>query len=120
LERAHAASEVALAESQANLERAHAASEVALAESHAARAGAVEDLLKLSSELITLRAQHEALLNSTTWKMTDPLRTSAERLPPGLRHVLRRGVKLVWWTATFQILEKLRLRRSAQRRANRR
>jgi hypothetical protein len=111
--------QTALAESQAASEVARAASEAALAKSQAAVADAVEDLLKLRSELMAVRAQHEALLNSTIWKMTYPLRAGAERMPPGPRHIVRRGVKLVWWTATLQIVEKLRLWRSARRRVNR-
>jgi O-antigen biosynthesis protein len=41
--------------------------------------------------------QRDALLQSTAWRMTWPLRAVAHRFPPSLRRVLRRGARLARW-----------------------
>jgi hypothetical protein len=61
-----------------------------------------------------LRAR-DAVLFSTAWQITWPLRAAGQRLPAPLRRTLRRAAKLVWWTLTFKLLRKLRERREALR-----
>ncbi len=49
-----------------------------------------------------LRHRLMLLETSTAWRLTQPLRRVGER-SPGLALALRRGVKLAWWTASFQL-----------------
>jgi hypothetical protein len=64
----------------------------------------------------TLRDQ-DALISSTTWQLTRPVRTAAGILPSGLRRFLRRSARVLWWTATLRLRSKLRERRNAMRQA---
>nr|WP_244108460.1 FkbM family methyltransferase [Burkholderia anthina] len=41
-----------------------------------------------------------AMLNSTSWRMTAPLRATVVRIPQSVRSTLRRGAKALWWAAT--------------------
>jgi GT2 family glycosyltransferase len=52
-----------------------------------------------------------AILDSTSWKMTHPIRRVLEHAPRGLRAGSRRTAKLLWWTATGQVWLRLRTRR---------
>jgi hypothetical protein len=59
------------------------------------------------------RQERDALLSCTLWKATWPLRIAGQRLPPGLRRVLRVGAKLTWWSLTLKLPRKLRERRQS-------
>jgi hypothetical protein len=65
----------------------------------------------LRNELRRLQTAHQAFLSSTSWRMTAPIRTVIDRLPPTmnqrLRRWLRQGLKLLWWCATFQIVNRI-------------
>ncbi|WP_396329941.1 FkbM family methyltransferase [Burkholderia anthina] len=41
-----------------------------------------------------------AMLSSTSWRMTAPLRATVVRIPQSVRSTLRRGAKALWWAAT--------------------
>jgi glycosyltransferase involved in cell wall biosynthesis/GT2 family glycosyltransferase/SAM-dependent methyltransferase/uncharacterized protein YbaR (Trm112 family) len=60
------------------------------------------------------RAMLDALLSSTVWQATWPLRAAGRLLPPSLRRTLRRGAKLGWWSLTLKLPRKLRERRGAR------
>ncbi len=57
--------------------------------------------------------EREAVLSSTVWRATRPLRTAGHGLPPELRRALRAGAKLGWWSLTLRLPRKLRERRAA-------
>jgi hypothetical protein len=59
-------------------------------------------------------AQISALLASTTWQMTWPIRVVGSWLTPDLRCLLRRPLKFAWRTLTFGWPRKLREHRVAQ------
>jgi len=63
-------------------------------------------------ELVSARAQNLALLSSTSWKATWPLRRFGSMTPPYFRTLLRRSAKFAWWLITFQFPTKLQERRS--------
>ena len=63
-------------------------------------------------ELVSARAQNLALLSSTSWKATWPLRRFGLMAPPYFRTLLRRSTIFAWWLITFQFPTKLRERRS--------
>lgn len=44
--------------------------------------------------------QQNALLNSTSWRLTAPLRKVSAAIPPAWRRYLRRAAKATWWIAT--------------------
>jgi hypothetical protein len=52
-----------------------------------------------------------AILGSTSWRITQPLRSTMHH-QPRLAWILRRGLKLAWWTVTFQLPARYRARQS--------
>lgn len=58
---------------------------------------------------------YAAVLGSETWQLTRPLRSMAERFP-GLSQLTRRALKLIWWTLTLQLPQRIKLWRAHQRR----
>ena len=90
--------------------------------SHAAREAAYQAALaQKDAEVASLAARAaqaeedlQATLRSTSWRLTAPLRRIGSRSPTFSRYA-RRTVKLVWWTATLQILRRYRAWRDAQR-----
>ena len=66
-----------------------------------------------------LQARYDAVINSTSWRMTAPLRAVLNRLP-ALRLFLRRVLKSLYWIATGQFSERYRLYRQVQAEAARR
>jgi lipopolysaccharide biosynthesis protein len=50
-----------------------------------------------------------AFESSTLWNATWPIRRAASVAPPGVRRTLRRAARLMWWTATLQLLPKMRM-----------
>ncbi|WP_421860372.1 glycosyltransferase [Oceanicaulis sp.] len=74
------------------------------------------DFVAADSERQALRAEAmrlKAIEDSSIWKATTPIRAVMARLP-GVRNVIRRGLKAVWWTATGQIGARLRARKASQ------
>jgi hypothetical protein len=65
---------------------------------------------KALTERDAILTERNALLSSTTWRATWPLRMAGERIPAWLRLSLRNGVKIVWWSLTLQLPRKLRKR----------
>jgi hypothetical protein len=63
-----------------------------------------------------LQARYDAVINSTSWRMTAPLRALLNRLP-ALRLFLRRCVKSLYWIVTGQFPARYRMYRSAQAEA---
>jgi hypothetical protein len=82
-------------------------------DSAAARARTLEDT---TQALQAARLLHERVLNSTTWRITAPLRTVMDVTPKPLRLLLRRGFKAAYWAVTpwktWQRLRFLRDRRA--------
>lgn len=70
--------------------------------------GLQQELLLAQGEAARLRG----IETSTFWTISQPLRRALERVP-ALRRAGRAGLKLAWWTATFQLSRKLRERRAA-------
>ncbi len=55
-----------------------------------------------------LQVRLNTIESSTVWSLLRPLRAFGHRFPRPAR-VLRRGVRLVWWTATLQLRRRYRL-----------
>jgi hypothetical protein len=70
--------------------------------------------VRYDQRLADLHARYYAVLNSTTWLMTAPARALLTPLP-GVRRVIRRSMKLGWWTVTGQLLRRYRVWRDAGR-----
>lgn len=62
----------------------------------------------LRVEAVRLRAIEQ----SSIWKATTPLRAVMGRLP-GMRNLVRRGLKAAWWTVTGQLGVRLKARKAA-------
>jgi len=67
----------------------------------------------LHQRLADLQARHDAVLNSTIWRITAPARALLTPLP-GFRRALRRGLKLSWWMVTGQLPRRYREWQSAR------
>lgn len=57
--------------------------------------------------------ERDAVLASTIWRASRPLRAFGQRMPPGLRRTIRGAVKLSWWTLTLRLRRRLHERRAA-------
>lgn len=64
----------------------------------------------------SLRGRLDDVLGSTSWRLTAPLRAILRRMPR-LARALRGGIKLVWWTVSFQLFARLEARREFLARA---
>ena len=82
---------------------------------HVARIAELEATLAARSHiLVQTQARLSAFENSTSWRLTHPLRLFlAPR--PGLRRMTRGVLKLAWWTATLQLPRRLRKVRQGRR-----
>jgi hypothetical protein len=90
------------------LEDARARTELALAEADTRLADAREQARRIAKE-------RDAILNSTAWRATGPLRAVARRLPaPALRRA-KQAARLVWWTVTLRLRSRLAERRATLR-----
>ena len=81
------------------------------AELHAAyqHAGALDhDRHQIRQNLVAVMSQQQALVSSTAWRATWPIRRVATALPGPVRGTARRGLKTVWWTFTGQLGTRLR------------
>lgn len=106
-------------------ELAGAGIELASASDHAR--GNQADIMRLTRELqqATIRATraestaaaiggaHDAVLSSTAWGATWPLRRLGAHMPQPVRRTLRAGARLAWWTVTLRPVA----RRAAGRQA---
>lgn len=61
------------------------------------------------------RAERDAILHSTAWRLTAPLRAAAGLAPQPLRRLGRKSLQVAWWTMTLQLPARLRARRDAAR-----
>ena len=77
------------------------------------------DQQNLAQQYLELQGRLNAVVSSTTWRLTAPLRAVLSRLP-ALRLFLRRSVKSVWWLLTGQLPARYRMFRAAQAEAARR
>lgn len=88
---------------------AMARAEVAEAELNRART----ELNRARAEGKRARAERDAVMASTIWRASLPLRALGRRLPDRLRRALRAGAKLGWWCLTLQLPRRLQERRAA-------
>lgn len=59
-----------------------------------------------------LERELDLVRSSTSWRVTAPLRFGVARFK-GVASVVRRGCRVLWWTATLQLSKQLRRRREA-------
>jgi lipopolysaccharide biosynthesis protein/GT2 family glycosyltransferase/SAM-dependent methyltransferase len=71
---------------------------------------AVAEIGQLQQQLLSTRRQLAMLEGSTSWRATRIFRQALSPYPR-LRRNIKRALRLVWWTATFQLPQKLRARR---------
>ncbi len=102
---------IAAAKTEAESRAALAARNAAEARARAEQAG--HDAWRAREDLAWMTEDRDALLRSTSWKATWPLRWAGEQLPPGVRRGFRAMAKLGWWSLTLKLPRKLRERRRA-------
>jgi GT2 family glycosyltransferase/SAM-dependent methyltransferase len=116
----HAAQARETAEEQ---ERQNLLSQVALlnARAEAARQqteGLAAAQAATGNQLTAARRELDAILNSTIWRSSAPLRAALSRLPSPVRRVAGLGLRVCYWTATLQLRRALReYRRAAATRS---
>ena len=54
----------------------------------------------LAKQAANLEREHHALLSSTSWRITEPLRKLKSKTMSGQRNQVRRALKAAWWAAT--------------------
>lgn len=59
-----------------------------------------EELDQVRREAAEVCSQRDAILHSTIWRLTNPLRDSARRMPPSIRLFVRRLLKSLYWVVT--------------------
>ena len=76
-------------------------------------------LARAEAERVASSAEIGAILGSSSWKITSPLRKILSR-HPRTSCTLRRAAKLMWWTATLQLPSRITARRKGaeERRAS--
>ena|GEM_PF-1555315 len=109
-DRAIARSEFARRDAELTAERA------VVFEERAAKQAQIEDLTRRMNDRardsLILSQELESIRQSTTWKMTDPLRRFLSQ-HRGLAATGRRALKLAWWTVTLQLPKRLAARQEA-------
>lgn len=73
----------------------------------------------LRAELADALLQRDAVLGSTTWRATRPLRDLGKRLPVRTRQTMRRIARVTFWAVTLQLGSRLAARKAAQAAAMR-
>jgi GT2 family glycosyltransferase len=76
----------------------------------------IAEIRELEAKLAWRSVQHSEVLASTSWRVTAPLRRVGVGMPAAAGHV-RRMLKLAWWTATLQLVPRLRGLRARGRNA---
>lgn len=71
------------------------------------------ELNRARAEEKRARAERDAVMASTIWRASWPLRALGRRLPGRLRRALRAGAKLGWWCLTLQLPRRLQEHRTA-------
>jgi hypothetical protein len=66
-------------------------------------------------ELARVQGEYAAIVSSTLWRSTRPLRTLGGVLPASARRAVRGAAKLAWWSLTLKLFRKLRERSAAGR-----
>jgi hypothetical protein len=65
----------------------------------------------LQAQLEQAQRERDALLSSTMWQVTWPLRRIGKAIPTPARRQIRRAMRLAWWALTLQLPDRLRERR---------
>jgi lipopolysaccharide biosynthesis protein len=73
-------------------------------------------LVQAQGRAAVAQAELDALRDSTYWRIGRPLRATLQRVPAGLRRIVRRSLRLAWWTVTLQLPRRLSEYRDARRR----
>jgi len=87
-----------------------------LREREAALLAAAAEAATRARDAGELERQFRAVLDSTSWRVTRPLRVAFANAPSA-RRWLRRGIKFLWWSGTGQIHHRYREWRQFQRRS---
>ncbi len=67
----------------------------------------------MTSDLLGQNARINAMLASTSWTITSPLRWTSQKMPR-LRFLLLLPIRMVWWTITRRFVRRLRLFRQTR------
>jgi glycosyltransferase involved in cell wall biosynthesis len=86
-----------------HLDAGHCAGCAALVEQH-------DRNIEANARLSGATAALTAIQSSTSWRITQPLRRALNPYPK-LALLLRRGTKLIWWTITLQLTQRMQQRR---------
>jgi hypothetical protein len=72
---------------------------------------------QISQELSSTRRRLGSVESGTAWKLTSRIQSSLQRYP-NFRRRAKQTMRLVWWTATFQLFGRLRDRRQLFQQRN--
>jgi len=74
-----------------------------------------EEIARLNALSSSLERQIHELLSSTSWRVTSPIRSLRHAARSRLASGLRRGLRILYWLATFQMARRLEERRLVRR-----
>lgn len=60
----------------------------------------------IAAERERVRAERDAILASTLWQLTRPMRSAGRFVPPGVRRLIRGSIRVLWRTVRFKTLYK--------------
>jgi hypothetical protein len=112
-----AQAEAARMQIQAEMERVHAEMAPVHAEMermHAEMGRMHAEMARMQDEIARRQGEYAAIVSSTFWQATLPLRALGSLLPVAARRTVRGTVKLVWWSLSLKLLRKLRERNTAK------
>lgn len=79
---------------------------------------AQNSILICEQQIQQIVRERDAILYSTMWRILRPLRTIVGAVPQPLRRTLRRGIRAIYWTASFQLTRRVQEWRIAQQQLN--
>jgi hypothetical protein len=79
----------------------------------AARLAERGEMARMQGEMARMQAEYAAVVSSTLWQSTWPLRALGGLMPAAARRAARGALKLAWWSLSLKLFRKLRERSAA-------
>jgi O-antigen biosynthesis protein len=71
------------------------------------------EMARMQGEMVRMQAEYAAVVSSTLWQSTWPLRALGGLMPASARRAARGALKLAWWSLSLKLFRKLRERSAA-------
>ncbi|HEY1794906.1 MAG TPA: class I SAM-dependent methyltransferase [Stellaceae bacterium] len=71
------------------------------------------EMARMHGEMARMQGEYAAVVSSTLWQSTRPLRALGNLIPASARRMARGAIKLAWWSLSLKLFRKLRERHAA-------